>query len=303
MSDLHPDLVWAARLLPRSIVGPRTLGPLRALGRLAGPPRSAPGVSASQVDVPGGGTARVFASTAAAAPRPAVLWIHGGGFVIGSPAQDDPLTTRLARELGAVVVAPTYRLAPEHPFPAALDDLYAALTWIHEHADALGVRRDRVAVAGASAGGGLAAGLTLRARDRSGPPVAFQLLVYPMLDDRTVGRPVDGRHHRLWSADDNRFGWTSYLGREPGGSEVPVQAAPARAGSLAGLPPTWIGVGTLDLFHDEDLAYAQRLEAAGVAVARDVVPGAFHGFDAVPRAAVSRAFRDRLIAALRGALA
>jgi acetyl esterase/lipase len=157
-------------------------------------------------------------------------------------------------------------------------------------------------VAGASAGGGLAAGLTLLSRDRKEIPVAFQLLVYPMLDDRTVARTIDGRNHRLWTAGSNRFGWTSYLGREPGRVDVPAYAAPARAESLAGLPPTWIGVGTFDLFHDEDVAYAKRLEAAGVAVELEVVSGVFHGFDVFRRAKVSKAFFASQVAALRRAL-
>src|SRR5262249_9369529 len=153
---------------------------------------------------------------------------------------DDATATTFARELGMTVVAPSYRLAPEHPFPAALDDLYATLRWLHDSAEGLRVRTDRIVVAGASAGGGLAAGLTLLARDRGEIPVAFQLLVYPMLDDRTVDRTIDGESHRLWNAGSNRFGWASYLGREPGGAGVSPHAAPARAESLAGLPPTWI---------------------------------------------------------------
>jgi acetyl esterase/lipase len=234
---------------------------------------------------------------------PAMLWIHGGGFILGSPAQDDAAATMFARELGMTVVAPSYRLAPEHPFPAAMDDLYATLRWLHANAEALRVRADRIVVAGASAGGGLAAGLTLLARDRKEVPVAFQLLVYPMLDDRTVGKTIDGTNHRLWNAESNRFGWTSYLGREPGGADVPAYAAPARAESLAGLPPTWIGVGTFDLFHDEDVAYAKRLEAAGVAAHLEIVPGAFHAFDVFQRANVSKAFHASQVAALRRALA
>ncbi|UQA56890.1 alpha/beta hydrolase [Polyangium aurulentum] len=303
MSNFHPDLALVARLIPRVTAGPRLLKLVRLLARDTGAPRSTPGVSASIRDIPGARTARVFVPDGVTQPMPAMLWIHGGGFILGSPAQDDALAATFARELGMTVVAPSYRLAPEHPHPAALDDLYATLAWLHANAEALRVRADRIVVGGASAGGGLAAGLTLMARDRKEIPVAFQLLVYPMLDDRTVGKAIDGTHHRLWNAGSNRFGWTSYLGREPGGADVPVYAAPARAESLAGLPPTWIGVGTFDLFHDEDVAYAKRLEAAGVPVELEVVPGAFHGFDGFQGANVAKTFRARQIATLRRALA
>ena len=302
MSKFHPDVALVARLLPRFAFGPGFVKLSRRLTRGGGVPRSTPGVNASVRQLPGGGTARVFVPPGVAQPMPVMLWVHGGGFIIGSPAQDDAVATLFARELGVTVVAPAYRLAPEHPFPAAIDDLYAALTWIHCNAGSLGVRPDRIVVAGASAGGGLAAGLTLLARDRQQVPVAFQLLVYPMLDDRTVGRTIEGANHRLWNAKSNRFGWTSYLGREPGGADVPPYAAPARAESLAGLPPTWIGVGTFDLFHDEDVEYARRLAAAGVPVELEVVPGVFHAFDRLPRANVAKAFVASQLAALRRAL-
>lgn len=302
MSNFHPDVALVARLLPRFSIGPRLSRLARRLAPRARAPRSTPGVTASLREIPGASTARVFVPEGARAPMPAMLWIHGGGFILGSPAQDDALATMFARELGITVVAPTYRLGPEHPFPAAIDDLYATLRWIHASAEAERVRADRIVVAGASAGGGLAAGLTLLARDREEIPVAFQLLVYPMLDDRTVGRSIDGRHHRLWTATSNRYGWTAYLGREPGGHEVPAYASPARAESLAGLPPTWIGVGTHDLFHDEDVAYAERLAAAGVPVELEIVPGVFHAFDMLQRASVTKAFRASQLAALRRAL-
>lgn len=195
-----------------------------------------------------------------------------------------------------------YRLAPEAPFPAALDDCFAALA--HLAADP-SVDAGRIAVGGASAGGGLAAALALRARDEGGPALAFQLLAYPMIDDRTVLRgDLDPANVRAWSPTSNAFGWRSYLGPLATGSDaVPALAAPARVQDLAGLPPAWIGVGTLDVFHDEDLAYAGRLNQAGVPCALTVVPGAFHGFDIlVPWAGASRDFVAAQVDALRAAL-
>jgi acetyl esterase/lipase len=230
-------------------------------------------------------------------PRPALLWIHGGGYVMGTAAQDDALCRRFARELGIVVAAVDYRRAPEHPFPVPLHDCHDALVWLAARSD---IDATCVAVGGASAGGGLAAGLALLARERGEVDLAFQLLVYPMLDDRTALRTdVDERHVRVWNAASNRFGWRSYLGTEPGEAGVDPLAAAARHADLRGLPPAWIGVGSLDLFLDEDRAYATRLHEAGVPCDLEVVPGAFHGFDAVrPGAGVSRSFRNAQARAL-----
>jgi acetyl esterase/lipase len=219
---------------------------------------------------------------------------------MGAAAQDDAFCRRVAAELGVLVAAVDYRLAPEHRFPTALEDCNDALGWLAARAD---VDRGRIAIGGASAGGGLAAALALLARERGDVTPAFQLLSYPMLDDRTALRAdIDERYLRLWDNRANHFGWRAYLGQEPGGPDVSPLAAPARSEDLAGLPPAWIGVGTLDLFHDEDLAYAARLREAGVACELHVVEGAFHGFDAVlPKAGVSRHYWDVQIDALRRA--
>jgi acetyl esterase/lipase len=188
-----------------------------------------------------------------------------------------------------------YRLAPEHPYPAPLEDCYSALTWL---AGLPAVDPARVAIGGASAGGGLAAALALLARDRGEITPVLQLLAYPMLDDRSGAVPKN-LNYRLWSPKSNRFGWAAYLG-----TADPQVAVPARRDDLSGLAPAWIGVGTHDLFHDQDLAYAERLTAAGVPCDVEVVPGAFHGFDAVvPKAAVSRSFFASQCASLRTALA
>ncbi|MDR3659691.1 MAG: alpha/beta hydrolase, partial [Mycobacterium sp.] len=226
----------------------------------------------------------------------ALLWIHGGGYLIGSPAQDDALCARFARELGITVAAVKYRLAPAHPYPSGLEDCYTALRWLVELP---AVDPARVAIGGASAGGGLTAALAQLAHDRGEIPLAAQLLVYPMLDDRSGSRPgLDHPGHRLWTQKANRFGWDAYLG----GTD-PEVAAPGRRADLSGLPPAWVGVGTLDLFHDEDLDYAERLRAAGVPCELEVVPGAFHGFDGVAaKTQVARSFFASQVAFLRSAL-
>ena len=218
-----------------------------------------------------------------------VLDIHGGGYVIGTPDMMRPVHEALVQDLGCVVVAVDYRLAPETPHPGPLDDCYAALRWFHAHADTLGVDRRRIGVTGLSAGGGLAAALALYVRDRDEKLLAFQHLIYPMIDDRTCvrdGSPHFGRY--IWTPSDNRFGWAALLAGPPGAADVSPYAAPSRAEDLSNLPPTYIAVGALDLFLQEDLEYASRLAAAGVAIEVHVYPGAFHAFQNAPEARVSK---------------
>lgn len=219
-----------------------------------------------------------------AAPGPALLNIHGGGYVIGSPEQNDPMNRARAVALGCRVVATSYRLAPETPWPGAVQDCYATLSWMHENAAELGIDPDRIAISGESAGGGHAAALAIHARNLSrerggGPTICFQLLDSPMLDDRTGStadpHPFCGEF--TWKPEHNRFGWGGLLGVEPGG-EVPEGSVPARVNDLTGLPPACITVGALDLFLEEDLEYARRLTRAGVAVELHVIPGGYHGF-------------------------
>jgi acetyl esterase/lipase len=233
--------------------------------------------------------------------RPAILYIHGGGYVGGKAADDIPSLQKLALDHGCAVISVEYRLAPETPFPGALEDNYAALKWLYANAQALGIARNRIVVMGESAGGGHAAMLSTAARDRGEVPVFFQLLVFPMLDDRTGStRPVPPHIGAfIWKPEFNRFGWSSLLGVRAGSRTVPQGSVPARVADLTGLPPTFIGVGSIDLFVGEDIEYASRLIEAGVPTELNVVPGAYHGFQVfAPEATVSKQFKASISAAL-----
>ena len=219
----------------------------------------------------------------AGAKRPAILHTHGGGYVAGKPEGGLRDLQTICRELDCVAVSVDYRLAPETTYAGSIEDNYAGLKWLHANVAELGADPNRIAVMGESAGGGHAALLAITARDRGEVPLVFQCLIYPMLDDRTGSSRMPPRHvgTLIWTPESNRFGWASFLGRKPGGASAPKGAVPARVADLSGLPPAFIGVGTLDLFCDEDIDYAQRLNAAGVLTELIVVPGAFHGFDGI----------------------
>lgn len=273
------------------MVGPRTLPVMRVLMKLQSrrTPRDVEVVTLSS-----GTRLRLYRPAGSTDVAPALLWMHGGGYVMGAAQHDDGLCRRFSSKLGIAVASVEYRLAPEHPYPAALEDCYSALSWL---TTAPAVDPARMAIGGASAGGGLAAALALLTRDRGEIELALQLLVYPMLDDRSP-RSTPRHQYRLWSPRSNRFGWAAYLG-----ATDPEVAVPARRDDLTGLAPAWIGVGTCDLFHDEDLTYAERLRSAGVPCHVEVVPGAFHGFDrAASKAQVSRKFFAAQCAALCAAL-
>ncbi|HRW10309.1 MAG TPA: alpha/beta hydrolase, partial [Caldilineaceae bacterium] len=268
-----------------------------------------PNVTISNRTIPGPENApdlniRLYQPTEAAEPTAGLLWFHGGGYVSGSIDGEEVRARALAAELGCVLLSVEYRLAPETPFPGPLEDCYAALRWLHTNAEELGVDAARLAVGGGSAGGGLAAALALLARDRGEVPLAFQTLTAPMLDDRTVTRnpphPYTGEF--IWTHASNRFGWTALLGQEPGGAGVSPYAAAARAEDLANLPAAFIAVGALDLFLEEDIAYAQRLIRAGVPTELHVYPGVYHGFQMVPTAQVTQAAARDQLNALRRAL-
>jgi acetyl esterase/lipase len=212
--------------------------------------------------------------------RPTYLHMHGGGYVLGSAELNDGSNRQLACDLGCMVVSVDYRLAPETPFPGAVEDCYAVLGWLQREARAIGIDVTRIAIGGESAGGGHAASLALLNRNRGEFPICLQLLDSPMLDDRT-GSSADPHPYCgefVWTPAKNRTGWQALLGREPGGSDVPAEAVPARAADLGGLPPTFIAVGAIDLFLEESVEYARRLIRAGVPTELHVVPGAFHGF-------------------------
>jgi len=234
----------------------------------------------------------------------ALLHIHGGGYVVGAPEMADVANRRLVSELGCAIFSVDYRLAPETRFPGSLEDCYAVLLWLATNAKRLGVSASYLGVKGESAGGGLAAALALLTRDRSGPRLAFQQLIYPMLDDQTCIDPDPNPYtgHFVWNRQQNDFGWSSLLGKQPGSPDVLAYAAPARAENLAGLPSTFIGVGSLDLFLDENLAYAGRLSRAGVEVELHVYPGAFHRFYEAPKARVAQAAERDSRDALRSAM-
>lgn len=244
-----------------------------------------PGVATSDHFAPGPDGApdvmvRIYQPETRPARLPALLWIHGGGYVLGNVQSDDLKAKGLALALNCVVASVEYRLAPEDPFPAPLEDCYAALKWLAASADQFGVNPARIAIGGASAGGGLAAGLGLLARDRAEVAVCYQLLIYPMIDDSNVEQAgAKTPDAPLWTRANNLLGWRAYLRQEPGSAGVSAYAAAFRAEDVSGLPPTYIGVGTPDLFRDEDIAYAQRLMKAGVPTELHVYADAFHGFD------------------------
>jgi acetyl esterase/lipase len=305
INRVHPELRKATASFPKLPVASR-LG--RAATRLLLPlllPRvKAPeGVSLSWQKTSNGLKLRVF-TPAGSNGKAALLYIHGGGMIIGSAKMDDGLLAGLASELGIVIVSPEYRLAPEHPFPAAIDDCNEAWHWMLANAETLAIDTKRIAIGGESAGGGLAAGSVLRIHDEGSTQPIAQWLFCPMLDDRTaLDRSLDDVDHFIWNNKLNIAGWGSYLGSKIGAEDVSAYAAPARRKDLKGLPKAWIGVGDIELFYEEDRKYAERLKAAGVACELDVVAGGPHAFEGMaPKAQVSIYYMNRSKAWLKKAL-
>ena len=243
---------------------------------------------------------RIYRPKAGAdAPRPGVFEIHGGGFMTGDIELMEPWCQRIAGELDAVVVSTGYRLAPEHPFPAGVEDCYAALCWTAKSASELGLDPDRLAIAGQSAGGGLAAACTLLARDRGGPSLCFQLLEIPELDDRLETPSMKQfTDTPLWNRPNAEWSWRHYLGPEHEG-EVSPYAAPARAKDLSGLPPAYVSTMEFDPLRDEGILYALGMMQAGVAVELHAYPGTFHGSALLPGAGSSKRSAQEVLDVLR----
>jgi acetyl esterase/lipase len=242
---------------------------------------------------------RAWYHTSGGQPGSAVLYLHGGGMIFGLEHLGrvyDLVVRDYVTTSDVPMLMVDYRIAPEHPHPTPVEDCYAALRWLADNAATLGVDPARIAVMGDSAGGGLAAGVCLLARDRGGPPIAQQLLIYPMLDDRAHTPDPQLMPFLTWTYDDNVTGWAALLGERAGTDAVPPYAAPARATDLAGLPETYIDVGDLDIFRDEDIAYARRLSDVGVPTELHLHPGCPHAFEALARGAdvSQRAIADRL---------
>ena len=284
---LDPVVLPFVDLIPDLSMDDETVRDIRALmGGITSPlddeAAAAVTIEEHTVDEARGVIARVIRPAGPVVARPCVYAIHGGGYVIGTRLMDDQRAAAWATDLGITTVSIEYRLAPEHAYPAALDDCYDGLRWVHEHAELLGVDPGRTGVYGTSAGGGLAAALAIRARDRGELPVAFQLLDSPMLDDRQVTPSSRADWLVVWTKESNEYGWRSYLGDLYGTDDIPAEAAPARSDDLRGLPPALVLVGGADGFRDEDVLYALRLNQAGVPAELHVYPGGPHGFTLFP---------------------
>ena len=306
--ELEPLLEWLPALALDDVAAVRT-----ALANLVSPLNvdvDTSGVIIEDRHVPGPAGApevpvRIYRPAGANKPTPALLDIHGGGFVLGNIEMEHASAVQIAREVGAAVVAVEYRLAPEHPFPAGVEDCYAALTWLSATVAELNIDPTRIGVGGQSAGGGLSAAVALLARDRGGPPLCFQFLGIPELDDRLETVSMRAFHDTpMWSRPNAEYSWRYYLGDDgpAGGKDVSPYAAPARATDLSGLPPAYVTTMEFDPLRDEGITYALRLLQAGVSVELHSFPGTFHGSSLINTAAVSRRGNAELLVALRRGL-
>ncbi len=246
---------------------------------------------------------RIYKPLSPTKKGPAILWIHGGGYATGVPELNKRLCKRLVEESEAVIIAPEYRLSIFEPYPAALDDCYLALLWLKEHAEELGAKSNQLMVGGESAGGGLTAAITLLARDRKEVNIAYQMPIYPMIDDRMISNSAQDNDAPGWNSYNNREAWQLYLGDLFGADTIPCYAAPARATDFTDLPPACTYVGDLDSFLDETVSYFQSLCQAGVPAEYKIYKGCYHGFDiSCPNAKISRKATDEFIASFHHAV-
>ena len=313
LAPIAPELRPAARRMIENGFPPITEEMLRNMpaDAVAPPmPELMSNIPVAERDIPANGSlpaTRVFViNSEPTLSRPAILHIHGGGHLVGSARGELLYLQETARELDCTIVSVEYSLSPAVTYAVSTEQTYAGLRRLYDNAEALGVDRSRIALMGESAGGGHAAILAIKARDRGEVPLLFQSLVYPMIDDRTGSTASVPLHVATvgWSPPENRLGWQSFLGMAPGSPQVPVAVVPSRLSDLAGLPAAWIGVGAVDLFAAEDIDYARRLVLADVPTELLVTPGAFHGFDRVaPDTALAEAFTASKLAALRRAFA
>jgi len=292
--DIWSDLPLSRKLIAQARLG--LMAALPAIENVTSTDYSVPSTAVLGASAAPEVSVRVYRPEDQTQHLPAILWIHGGGYCLGSMEQDDYLVRQMVKEVGCAVVSVDYRLAPEHPFPAPLDDCYSALCWLFSNTEQLNVDGSRIGIGGISAGAGLAAGLALLARDQGEVLPIFQALLCPMIDDRSITPSSHSiADERVWNRNSNIKGWQAYLGPEmSGGAETPsAYAAPSRAEDLTGLPATYIGVGSVDAFVDENTDYAERLNAAGVDTQFEIFPGGFHAFEfTVPGADISRRARD-----------
>ncbi len=317
MDRLHPDLVGPIKMMQNQPGGAINLHDIPAarvsmremMEAIKDQVPVVEGVTSEDRMVPGPDGApdvgvRIYKPANQSGTLPAFLWIHGGGYIMGDIESNDVMCKYSTLAGECVTVSVEYRLAPENPFPAPVEDCYAALKWLAFHADEIGVDANRIAIGGGSAGGGLAAGLALVTRDRAEVNVIAQFLIYPMIDDRNTQPASDILPDTLlWTRESNLIGWHSYLGCEPGGDNVSCYAAASRAEDLSGLPPAFIAVGDLDLFAEEDVEYTRRLISAGVPTELHVYPGGCHAFDGMaPEADISRQCTDDFYRALKRSL-
>lgn len=308
MKSLHlvdPGLLPLLEAFPNYVFTPEALAAIRSQA-VQLPPSGDWEVDIEDISIPGPGGPlglRLYRPRGVTGPIGCIYHIHGGGYLFGSAAQMEHEHKPLSVRLGCTIISVDYRLAPETAYPGNLEDCYAGLAWTFANAERLGLDTDRIGVMGESAGGGLAAALALLARDRGEYRLAFQQLIYPMIDDRTCVRdphPFTGDF--VWQMHNNHFGWSAILGCEPGSDDISPYAAAARAEDLAGLPPAFLSVGALDLFLEENLEYARRLTRAGVPTELHVWPGAFHAFEAMPNNRVADAARAASFSALQSFL-